>query len=676
MGRIPDEIDPSRSAIASDLVELVGRTSRSRRPAAATRVSVPSTTRRPRPSTSIPIAGSTTASAAGGRQRVRVPDEGREPDLPRGGAQRSRASCGIEIPESGAAARRGVSRARARGERDRAGALPRARSRASRATPRAPISPKRGLARRRRRALRHRLRARPLGHAWRARSRRAASRPTVGERAGLLARARARRPLRPAARSRSRSRSRTRAAASSASAGARSAADQEPKYLNTPESPIFRKREAFYGLARGARGDPAQRARGRGRGLLRPHRAARAPASTRRSPPAARRSREDHARSLRRRTRNVVLLFDGDEAGPARDASARSRCCCPRACACAPRCCRPATIPTTCSRARAPRRCARSSTQRAARARARDRARGRARLRARPARRRTRSRAVAPLLALVAEPVERARLRAARSRSRSARDARDVEAAVRAAQPRRATRATSSPSPARARPARRAPAPPSSRSSLLEHPAAGRAASRASRASPSSSPASSLRELIAALSSVAPRTTASVPLDELAGRLGADEPPRCCTQLAVARTSASDAEPRAERTDRRHRFAWLREAPRQERQRAPSASPSGCAIRTRTCRRFCDEKDRSRRELAAARGLTSPAAISDPKETPMASSALKNPGRSRRARHSRTSQRARPPDAAPAVESAGRRRGSDALRGRRSRIAPTPPRAT
>jgi DNA primase len=92
------------------------------------------------------------------------------------------------------------------------------------------------------------------------------------------------------------------------------AADQDPKYLNTPESPLFRKREAFYGLPEAL--EPIRRAEraivvegyfdrialaraGMGESL--------ATCGTALTP--------EHARQLRRRTRTVVLLFDGDEAG-------------------------------------------------------------------------------------------------------------------------------------------------------------------------------------------------------------------------------------------------------------------------------------------------------------------------------------------------------------------------
>jgi DNA primase len=92
------------------------------------------------------------------------------------------------------------------------------------------------------------------------------------------------------------------------------AADQEPKYLNSPESPVFRKREGFYGfpfaLEAIRRGDRVVVCEGYFDRIAL-HRAgveeAVATCGTALS--------EDHARGLRRRARHVVLLFDGDEAG-------------------------------------------------------------------------------------------------------------------------------------------------------------------------------------------------------------------------------------------------------------------------------------------------------------------------------------------------------------------------
>ncbi|HPG26237.1 MAG: DNA primase [Spirochaetaceae bacterium] len=92
------------------------------------------------------------------------------------------------------------------------------------------------------------------------------------------------------------------------------AADQEPKYLNTPESPIFQKRQSFYGYPDAL--EPIRRAgrvilcegyfdqiafarAGLGEAL--------ATCGTALTP--------DHASQLRRRTKEVVLVFDGDAAG-------------------------------------------------------------------------------------------------------------------------------------------------------------------------------------------------------------------------------------------------------------------------------------------------------------------------------------------------------------------------
>jgi DNA primase len=92
------------------------------------------------------------------------------------------------------------------------------------------------------------------------------------------------------------------------------APDQEPKYLNTPETPVFRKREAFYGLP-----DALEAIRRQGRAVvvegyfdrIALERAgvaeSLATCGTALTP--------EHARNLRRRTREVVLLFDGDDAG-------------------------------------------------------------------------------------------------------------------------------------------------------------------------------------------------------------------------------------------------------------------------------------------------------------------------------------------------------------------------
>jgi len=89
---------------------------------------------------------------------------------------------------------------------------------------------------------------------------------------------------------------------------------QEPKYLNTPESPVFRKREAFFGLP-----DALEPIRRTERAvvvegyfdLVALERAGVAGALA----TCGTSLTAEHARALRRRTRRVVLLFDGDEAG-------------------------------------------------------------------------------------------------------------------------------------------------------------------------------------------------------------------------------------------------------------------------------------------------------------------------------------------------------------------------
>lgn len=90
--------------------------------------------------------------------------------------------------------------------------------------------------------------------------------------------------------------------------------DQQPKYLNTPETPLFRKREALYGLPLAL-----EASRRRDRlvvvegyfDLIALHRAGIeegvATCGTALTP--------EHAKGLRRRAREVVLLFDGDAAG-------------------------------------------------------------------------------------------------------------------------------------------------------------------------------------------------------------------------------------------------------------------------------------------------------------------------------------------------------------------------
>jgi DNA primase len=90
--------------------------------------------------------------------------------------------------------------------------------------------------------------------------------------------------------------------------------EQEPKYLNTPESPVFRKRESFYGfpLALDAIRRAGQVVVVEGYfDLIALHRAGiEATLATCGTALSA-----DHAQGLKRRTQQVVLFFDGDEAG-------------------------------------------------------------------------------------------------------------------------------------------------------------------------------------------------------------------------------------------------------------------------------------------------------------------------------------------------------------------------
>ena len=89
---------------------------------------------------------------------------------------------------------------------------------------------------------------------------------------------------------------------------------QEPKYLNTPESPVFRKREAFYGFPHALeairRSDRVVVVEGYFDRIAL-HRAGIPEAVATCGTSLTR----EHAVNLRRRSQNVVLLFDGDAAG-------------------------------------------------------------------------------------------------------------------------------------------------------------------------------------------------------------------------------------------------------------------------------------------------------------------------------------------------------------------------
>jgi DNA primase len=92
------------------------------------------------------------------------------------------------------------------------------------------------------------------------------------------------------------------------------AADQEPKYLNTPESPVFHKRQALYGFPLALEG-----IRRAGRAIICEgyfDRIALDRAGlTEGLATCGTALTADHGHQLRRRTQEVVLLFDGDAAG-------------------------------------------------------------------------------------------------------------------------------------------------------------------------------------------------------------------------------------------------------------------------------------------------------------------------------------------------------------------------
>ena len=96
--------------------------------------------------------------------------------------------------------------------------------------------------------------------------------------------------------------------------GARALGDDTPKYLNSPESPIYRKGRALFGLSLAV---DAIRQSGRVVvvegyfDLIALHRAGIACGVS----PCGTALTAEHASRLRRYTRDVVLLFDGDEAG-------------------------------------------------------------------------------------------------------------------------------------------------------------------------------------------------------------------------------------------------------------------------------------------------------------------------------------------------------------------------
>ena len=350
----------SRFAIASTSSTSSVASSRSRRPDAATRDCVPSTARRRRPSTSIPTAGLLLLRLPGGRQRLRLPDEDREPDLPRGGARAGGASAASRSRRA-AAASAALAERLVRGERGRAGGY-RARARASPATRRSPTSTSAASTPPRHRALRHRLRARPLGHRGARAARARHPGASSARSAGLLARARARRPLRSPARPRhvpdpghARPHHRLRRPRARRGPGA-----EVPEHAREPDLP--QARGASTASRWRSMRSAAASARSSSRATSISSRCT-ARASRRRSPPAAPRSAPSTRANLRRRTRDVVLLFDGDEAGQ-RAMQRALEVLLPEGLRVRAAVLPAGEDPDSFLRARAPRRCARSSTRR------------------------------------------------------------------------------------------------------------------------------------------------------------------------------------------------------------------------------------------------------------------------------------------------------------------------
>ena len=209
--------------------------------------------------------------------------------------------------------------------------------------------------------------------------------------------------------------------------GARPGAEV-PEHAREPDLPQAR---GLLRLSDGARSDSPGRARGRRRGLLRSDRAA-----PRRCRGGARHLR--HGAQRRACARPAAAHEAGGAAlrrrrgRTARDARARSRCCCPRGCACARRCCPRAKIPTASCVAPEPS-ALRSLVDQAAPALDRVIERALAQGSATPAAKADAVAAVAPLLALIPSPVERAGFEQQLALSVGV-EVRHVEAAVRAAQ--------------------------------------------------------------------------------------------------------------------------------------------------------------------------------------------------------------------------------------------------
>jgi DNA primase len=331
---------------------------------------------------------------------------------------------------------------------------------------------------------------------------------------------------------------------------------QEPKYLNTPESPIFHKREAFYGLSAALaairRADRAVLVEGYFDRIA----LARAGLDEALATCGTALS-EDHARNLRRRTRNVVLLFDGDEAG--QRAMERSlEVLLPAGLRVRAALLPPGTDPDELllrEGADALRAVVDSAPDALEFAIERAVARGSSS----PAEKADAVAAVAPLLALIPSGVERTAF-AERLALSVGTALRHVEAAIRAAGRGEDAR-DAVPIPVRHNPLEDRKIRQLARS-LVDHPGL---AGRVSREDVSELvPAGPLRELIAALIEAAAEDR-SVPVEELAGRLGADEA-RLLRQLVVAGDEAIEPDAAARTID--DTIRWLRKERLNERLRA------------------------------------------------------------------------------------------------------------
>ncbi len=333
------------------------------------------------------------------------------------------------------------------------------------------------------------------------------------------------------------------------------AADDEPKYLNTPESPVFRKRESFYGLPEAL---AAMRRAERAvvvEGYFDRIALARAGLDEALATCGTALG-EGHARGLRRRTRNVVLLFDGDEAG--QRAMLRSlEVLLPAGLRVRAALLPEGHDPDDLLRRDGPDALRRIVEQAPA---ALDFAIERAVAAgcASPAEKADAVAAVAPLLAQVPSGVERSAF-AVRLALSVGTEARHVEAAIRAA-----ARGEDARDAVPVAPRRSAPEERKIRllaRSLVDHPSLAARVPRDELAE--LVPAGPLRELLAALVEAAGEAR-SVSVEELAGRLGAEEA-RLLRQLAVA----DDAlEERAAARTIDDTLRWLRKERVNERLRA------------------------------------------------------------------------------------------------------------